>query len=114
MEGVGGGAMSHQSKLDLSGESFCFKLFSSCSLDLSVRDFTILGTTEEAPLSCPPFFICFYVLRFGFQIFKSCSGTCWGGFERESSGTVKLWPGEYLGGVFPWFWHLKSPDPCDT
>ena len=39
-----GGAMSHQSKLDLSGGSFCFKLFFSCSLDLSVRDFTILGT----------------------------------------------------------------------
>ena len=57
--------MSHQSKLDLSGESFCFKLFSSCSLDLSVRDFTILETTKEAPLSCPPFFICFNVTSFG-------------------------------------------------
>ena len=47
MEGVGG-AMSHQSKLDLFGGSFCFKLFSSCSLDQSIREITILGTTEKA------------------------------------------------------------------
>ena len=105
--------MSHQSKLDLSGGSFCFKLFSSCSLDLSIRDFTIWDTTEEASLSCPSFFICCYVLRFGFQISINLARVHVG-VEKEPSVTVKLWLGEYLDGVFPRFWHLKSPDPCDT
>ena len=43
----------------------------------------------KGPLSRPPFPMSMFLCpSFGFQISKSCSGTCWGGLERESSLTV--------------------------
>ena len=54
---------------------------------------------------------CFWHLETG-----PCKRAVFQGFSwnESASAALQLWPLEYLGSVFPRFWHLKTLEPCDT